>query len=296
MYDQELIENLFGKDVLKYLKNKNRGGANNQKGNTYENVFTVYQIALQAKKVLETHQKVLVASQTLAFVDDLILDHTEEDFRQHHQLKNSPTVYWGTGNKSIADDFNKQHKINQELGIKSEIKLVLSSPELYVKLSVSIPDYIQSFTQVCHFYYETSLRILLLKESGLVEAIKYLCYTENPPKDKIEYVLKALLGAWEGCDKSNTSILEILKEAKNVSPSYIRCFTDNAQIDPQVELILAGIEGLKYINSRGFLILEYEELDYRELEYDCTTEAFKRFQQRVINSKPQTFDELVQLC
>ena len=50
MYKIEQIRELFDDTVVQYLSNKNRGGTSNAKGNTYENFFAVYQLALLSRK------------------------------------------------------------------------------------------------------------------------------------------------------------------------------------------------------------------------------------------------------
>lgn len=74
MYESQQIEQLFGNDVLKYLIKKNQGGVSNEKGNTYENFFAVYQLALLSPEVIENKREIVFYSQILAFIDDLIID------------------------------------------------------------------------------------------------------------------------------------------------------------------------------------------------------------------------------
>ncbi|MEQ8969912.1 MAG: hypothetical protein RIE73_05895 [Coleofasciculus sp. C1-SOL-03] len=79
MYQPEQIQELFGKQVLDYLKNKNKGGIVNEKGNTYENFFAVYKISVLSKDVLENEKEIFFASQIMAFVDDLIINDIQEN-------------------------------------------------------------------------------------------------------------------------------------------------------------------------------------------------------------------------
>jgi hypothetical protein len=72
MYSEAQIRDRFGDEALNYLKDKNRGGTNSEKGNTYENFFAVYQLALLAQQVIEQNEVIYLASQILAFVDDLV--------------------------------------------------------------------------------------------------------------------------------------------------------------------------------------------------------------------------------
>lgn len=104
MYTTNQIRELFGNEVLKYLQDKNRGGISGEKGNTYEDFYAIYQIALLAQEVIETNQEINFSSQIFVFVDDLIIDRKGNTPLQHYQLKNSTSVSWGSGLKSIADD------------------------------------------------------------------------------------------------------------------------------------------------------------------------------------------------
>jgi hypothetical protein len=92
MYTNEQIRQLFGSDVLSYLANKNRGGISGEKGNTYENFFAVYQLALLAKEVIENQREINFYSQIIAFVDDLIIVCQDDITFQHYQLKNRTDV------------------------------------------------------------------------------------------------------------------------------------------------------------------------------------------------------------
>lgn len=134
MYTDEQIRELFGNEVLQYLTHKNRGGVSGEKGNTYENFFAVYQLALLAQEVIESHKEIKLFTQVLAFVDDLIVDRKNDTPLQHYQLKNSSSVAWGTGLKSISDDFKKQYDLNQSLAREAEINLVVSYQELKTDL------------------------------------------------------------------------------------------------------------------------------------------------------------------
>ncbi|KAB0244000.1 hypothetical protein EZJ55_00190 [Microcystis aeruginosa EAWAG127a] len=53
MYTDELIQTIFGEDALTYIKNKNRGGTNNNKGKEYEDFFAIYKLSEIAKQIVE---------------------------------------------------------------------------------------------------------------------------------------------------------------------------------------------------------------------------------------------------
>ncbi|HEY9600725.1 MAG TPA: hypothetical protein V6C85_03885 [Allocoleopsis sp.] len=293
MYTNEQIRQLFGSDVLSYLANKNRGGISGEKGNTYENFFAVYQLALLAKEVIENQRKINFYSQIIAFVDDLIIVCQDDITVQHYQLKNRTDVAWGNGPQSITDDFSKQYALNQSMSRESKLHLIVSSQELSVRLSESLPAAIKAYSQVLHFPYESSLVKVIAQQPDFREAIEYLCAFENPAPDKIECVAAVLLGAWVSSDKSGVSVMEILIKAQQSTPSFIRSFSQEWQLDPEVESILSKIEGLSYNLTKGFLHWEYGDgLDEGTLPYSIDSEKFRRFQALLKRNNPTSFEEL----
>lgn len=136
---------------------------------------------------------------------------------------------------------------------ESKLYLVVSSQELKLRLTESLPAVIKAYSQVLHFPYESSLVKVIAQEPNFREAIEYLCAFENPSPDKIECVAAVLLGAWVSSNKSGVSVMEILMKAQQSTPSFIRSFSQEWQLDPEVESILSKIEGLSYNLTKGFL-------------------------------------------
>lgn len=293
MYTNEQIREIFGSDVLRYLENKNRGGVSAEKGNTYENFFAIYQLALLSKEVIEGEISINFYSQILAFVDDLIIVYQDDTTFGHYQLKNSTDVAWGNGLQSITDDFSKQYALNQSMLRESKLYLVVSSQELKYRLNESLPAAIKAYSEVLYFPYSSSLVKVIAQQPDFREAIKYLCAFENPPPDKIECVAAVLLGAWVSSDKSGVSVLEILNRAQESTPSFIRSFSQEWQLDPEVENILSKIQGLSYNLTKGFLHWEYGDgLDTGTLPYSIDSDKFRRFQELLKRNNPSSFEEL----
>lgn len=237
--------------------NKNQGGVSNKKGNTYENFFAVYQLASLSQEVIENNLEIVFYSQIFAFIDDLIIDFKDSSSRKHYQLKNSASVTWGSGLKSISDDFCKQYELNQSISIESELYLVISDSNLKTRLDNSLPERINDYSQVVHFPYRSNIAKLITQQPDLYEAIKYLCAFSEPDPDKIECVATVLLGAWTSIDKSGASVKDILETAQKCQPSYIRSFAQQMQIDIEVANILKEIENFTYNLTKGFLHWEY---------------------------------------
>jgi hypothetical protein len=293
MYEIEQIEQLFGNDVLQYLTRKNLGGVSNEKGNTYENFFAIYKLALLSQEVIENKRNIIFYSQILAFIDDLIIDFDDNTLRHHYQLKNSITVKWGSGLKSIADDFSKQYELNQVNSIESLQHLVVSDSSLKTKLDNDLPDHISDYSQIVHFPYQSNIVKLIAQKTELYEAIKYLCAFSEPDPDKIECVATVLLGAWASTDKSGASVKEILETAQKCQPSYIRSFGQQMQIDTEVANILNQIENFTYNLTKGFLHWEYANgLEEGTLPYSIESDKFQRFQELIKRNKPTSFEDI----
>lgn len=293
MYTFEQIRDVFGDEAVEYLVNKSRGGNSGAKGNTYENFFAVYQIALLSQLVIESNKEIKFSSQLLAFVDDLIIDCQDETPLQHYQLKNSQNEKWGKGLRSISDDFKKQYDLNKSISRESQIGLVVSSPNLKTKLESTIPSAIKEYSQVIHFPYEADLVKLIAKEPKFRQAIKYLCAFDNPTPDKIECVATVLVGAWVSSAKSQVSVMDVLKKAQESSTSFIRSFKQELQLDSKVAQILGKIPDFQYNLTKGFLHWEYKGgLEEGTLSYSLETERFRQFQKRIKQKKPTCFEEL----
>lgn len=293
MYTTEQIRKLFNDEVVQYLANKNRGGANSAKGNTYENFFAVHQLALLSQSAIEDNKKIHFSSQILAFVDDLIINSEDESTLRHYQLKNSLSVTWGEGLKSISDDFKKQYELNQETLRESEISLVVSSTDLRADLEVSLPAAIKNYSRVIHFHYDANLVKVIEKEATFRQSIEYLCAFDKPDPDKIECVATVLLEAWVSSDKSNISIMEVLTKAQGLTPSYIRSFSKEWKLDLEVEEILSKIPDFQYNLTKGFFHWEFKDgLEEGTLPYSFDTEQFRKIQEFIKRSKPTCFEQL----
>lgn len=293
MYPQDLIETLFDRDTCDYLSRKHIGGTSGEKGNTYENFFAVYQLAKLARVVIEANSKIAIASQIQAFVDDLIIVMNDESLFQHYQLKNSPSVVWGTGLRSIADDFEKQYRLNQAVSKVSELNLVVSDPGLQHRLSAALPPAISPYSQVCYFPYAPTLLKVIAQELDFRQALADLSAFNHPDEDKIECVATVLLGAWVSSGKSGT-LIEVLQKAQQCQPSFIRSLSgDEVKLDVEVMKIMGEIPDFAYTLSKGFLHWAFKGgLDKGTLRYSCETEEFQRFQELIKQNSPTSFEAL----
>jgi hypothetical protein len=297
MYPPEIISELFGDAVLDYVNNKHRGGQNNAKGNSFENYFTLFQIAELACEFFETDETVIFSSQILTFLDDLVITLPQRKEVRNHQIKDIEDLSWGKAElRNLADDFEKQHRLNLELEYStSTCFMVVSRINVHQKLKNAIPESIKSFTQVSHFPSAKSVMELLSNSPRLRERLAFLSAfdEEEPDRDKLETIASVLLGAWVSSEQTQASLHELLVKTREASPSYIRSLAKDIPLDPLVKKILDNIPDFTYSLTKGFLKWNYlDGLQKGTLPYSQDDQRFESFQRLLKRDQPTDFDKL----
>lgn len=291
METEKIVFDLFGNEYLQYLKNKNRGGTANEKGNTFENFYTVYKIVELLGSVEEKEVDfIFFSAQELNFVDDLIIRNTIEKTNEHYQLKNTGKVFWGEGMRSISDDFCKQNDFNAEIKKKCKCYLVVSDEGLMLKLQSELPEKINAFTYVNYFPYEDSINKLLKKSNEFVEGLKKLCPVND--MDKLEALAVNIIGVWFSSNKTEFKLKDIYDKIINGSSVYLKPLFTNYSIDNDVKLILDKINKFEYSIDNGFFQWSYNGMDEGMLGYSCSSEKFKKFEALIKSSNPKDFENL----
>jgi hypothetical protein len=289
------IKTLFDLDTLTYYKNKRNGGNANQKGGRYEDFFSIMELAKLFHLVFNsTQQDVEIHAQADAFVDDLLISNKFENAQHHFQLKNTASVAWGKGAKSISDDFYKQKLLNDNIGIKNTRTILVCSEENKVNsLKNKKPKNIADFSDVIFFPSVETVNQLLLSHSEFRDAIKAICFSKQ--HDKLEALAKIILGHW--CDKKTTlcSAKTLLDELRGHFPNHLtRIIT--LKLLPEVEAIFSKISNFDYCVNNGYFSWEYSNgLDSGVLLYPVDSTQFYDFQQVIITQQPNQFSELESL-
>jgi len=87
--------------------------------------------------------------------------------------------------------------------------------------------------------------------------------------------------------------MDILTKAQISSPSFLRSFQIELQLDPQVKDIFDKIDGFTYDLTRGFLQWEYlDGLNEGRISYSIETTRFQNFQEFFKKNCPTFFEEL----
>ena len=292
-----LIAQAFGNDVYTYAVNKQRGGDSGKKGSRYEDFFLAYKAAKIAVENLDKpcpwpH----LQGQIFGFVDDAVVRTPTET--EYSQLKNVESISWSSGKHPLEKDFYYQYSLAVQMGDASpRTQLVVSNKDLKDKLKASMPNAISAHTQVLHFPYgDGSKNRLLLESVELQDLLRPLSKKPNPSLADLESVFGVLIIATFN-EPDGGTVDSLLRAANLEHPYQLRLLdvVDLKQIvHVEFEGLLAAISGLSYSFDKGFFSWSGFGMS-QTMHTDCTSEEFGRFQRRIVQHKPQTFDDFEEL-
>lgn len=297
MSDQQIIDFVnqsFGTTVSEYLRNKNRGGSSGSKGNRYETFYAVYHIA-RIVPLLNQDQAghVIFSTQTLSFVDDLIVEDLKRNSKRHYQLKNSPSVAWGVGKHKICDDFRYQKTLNDAFAVSStRTCLVVPDKSRAKALAASLPRDISPYSEVDCFGVGNTLSHTLQIEPRLYDVLAQLCVEPEP--SKVDRLGALIVGEWVGRQGDRCTVSDLWEGVMRHEPNYIARVPREGLL-PEVSKILMQIRYFTYTIDKGFFVWQYGECDSGELDYPIGTDRFRDFQLELIAREPRTFAELEEL-
>ncbi len=290
---EQVVTQLFGSRALQYLQNKRRGGDSNDKGNAYELHYAVYELTKLATEFFENAVNAKIESQTLTFVDDLVVtwgSDTAKEKKSHSQLKNTQGLKWGSLEEvgSLAFDFLSQKRLNDSLKIETKgLVLVTSQSEVARDLKANMPTDIKSFSQVLDFSPDTVSQALEYTEHR--ENLKMICPFDEI--DKLEAVHATIMGAWISMGKS-CFVSDLIAKARTSNPCYIRP-EDDGILDPKCEQLLNAIPKFEFSIEGGFFSWTYGNgLEEGVFSENNLSERFAKFQQWIISKQPKTFEDI----
>lgn len=209
-------------EETKYLKNKNKGGTNNAKGERYEHFFATYQIASYMYQHLTRLKSVYLSAQLEnAFVDDLLIEEPNKH-RIYCQLKDIKKVMWGNGRLStLKYDFKRQIDICLENDEDFELKLVYSP----FNAKVTVPEEVGSYTSILHFPACSSINQLILIHSPFKDAIRNIAVNPETTDEELAGIASGILGAWLSGEQKNVSLQQISDYVQSMDKGYINMKT-----------------------------------------------------------------------
>lgn len=299
---ESLVSTLFGSGTVTYLRNKHRGGVSGGKGVRYEDLFAVAQIAEHARRLGADCSFVSVQAQVpVYFIDDLVVREQGNSPAEFcFQLKNSPDVTWGSGEKSIADDCKKQLQLATFAELPApRVVLVTSDAQCAKSLESSVPDELSGAVAVRWFPWVENTNVLCKLWPEEIEAVAWLSKHETPNFQEVSDVLKILLGVWVS-QNGNVVVADLIEEARKLSPTLIRPLvpyeTALQALTEEFKNALAEIDNFSYSIVKGFFCWEFwfpnGSVERGVFAQDCLSASFERFQDRIVRQRPVTFEEI----
>lgn len=284
------VQESIGKDALKSLNYQCTGGNNNAKGNNHESYFAVYKLVKAFNDAPD--ENIEISSQDKAFVDDLVVLNKSKNTKTSYQLKDSKSVYWHK-KKGISPYFQRQYKVDKMFYNinESETVLVLAQDSVYQLRSNDIPSSISAHTRCMHFANYDSPNKMLIENAQFKAEIGKICVAPNQT-DKLEVVVKFLIGAWSthgGTERKVSRLMELAK--KGVEPDFFKSGDSALSLDPQISKILDKISGMTYTIDNNFLIYKYGDFE-GTVRNKLDTPEFKSISDRLINQQPKNAMEL----
>ena len=278
----------MSKDNVKddYLKNKNKGGENNYKGNRYEDSYAIFQIITQiATKPKELMSISFQTQVKNAYVDDFLIENKEH--RTYHQIKNQQHISWGSEEKekTIAYDFVMQKEKSLAEDEAFHLKLVHSDAEN--DLSEKIPLQLKSCTTVEFFEDKENLNGYVLSENAFHENLKMIA-ADDKSDDNLMNIAMAFLGVWKSCNPMNkVTLLDIIERVKNIKPINL-VIEENISIGEECRKILTSIQGLSYY-IKGKMVY----WNFGNFKGSCLWS--EDIEQQIIQKKPQNKFEILSI-
>lgn len=201
----------------RYLRNKHKGGRNNNKGSRYESFYAVYCLAVLMDEYKSQRDMVLLTSQVPdAFVDDLLVIKPTSE-KLYSQLKDVKGLTWKA--KKLEYDFRRQMELLQREGAYFHLYLVYSDRDSKV---LDIPKSISSCTKAVFFPAHESLNQLLLSYSPFRDAISQIAVGGQGVKnDELFGIAGALLGAWNACGQTTVSLAQVVERMQQIGKGYV---------------------------------------------------------------------------
>lgn len=300
---KKMLAESLGDTWVSYITNKKRGGNNGQKGTRFEDFFTAYKLAKELVKSLgnNRYHTTSFEQQSEAIVDDLVityhLSHPSKVI--YYQCKNYQSqissTFWTSGKHSLADDFAAQiHLCRLMKQDKALTALVVSTKEAADILKDNLPTSIADHTEVfCFPYCEGKINRLVLESTELRGLLMQLTRVAQPTDDELVNTFSALMcGIIRNTEQATCQ--ELLAIAQSMSPHLIRLMPDqvaNLELAKGFEQQLTDIRELTYSFDRGFF--HWEALGMSGVyPHHCLSEEFQHFQQKIIQYRPTTFDDL----
>jgi hypothetical protein len=268
------------------------GGTSNKRGTRYEDYFVVACLIAHAPGVLDQGREVRVKEQANCPIDDLVV--SAPDRTLYHQLKTSLTETWTKSGGKLRRQFLAQLKECVGRGEVFQLVLVVPDKKRARRLQAKTPPTLARCTAV--------VRFPLLQRPGqladltgiLGPAIASLRATRFSSRTEDEAIAGAFFLAYAEHLPDSAgwcAVADVLRMIRARGLARLRQRIPLTHPDWAVaEATLGRIKGLEWWVDRGYFEWRYRPTD-TGLVGPLDGEPFRRFVDRIVKSRPETFED-----
>lgn len=271
--------------------NRDIGGANNRKGNRFEDAFAVARLLELAPLVFEGKSTVRIKEQAGCPVDDLLI--CESARRHYYQLKDDQTITWGRENGKLTTLFVTQKAECEARKEEFSLGLVVSEDHRKDSLDANMPASLTGAVTVVHFQ-RLRRPSELSRRSHLQPALKAITARREPGPSDLEQVATGFYLAWVECELDHQGFANLgdMIAWLHGQPMQVRRPVPTPPHPKwnQFESILSHINGLEWHVDRGYFEWFLRPTD-SGLSARCDSPSFRSFVDRVLATPPTTFGE-----
>lgn len=276
----------------KYLANKHRGGCNNQKGKTFEDIYATKEIIRLLSLGVNLDNTYLAVQLENTFVDDFQIVY-DDGMKTYHQCKDTETLTWEKDEKGEPFyDFRWQKEYSIANGELFQLKIVYSNDKCQIHKN-AIPALIKDVTVKEFFPAYPSLNAIVLASADFQTDIKniLLADREGHTFDKLSRFAEVIRSQWLELAIPNRAVS--LSEIKDKTVSKfgdIINFKDlpNVELSEDLKCILGRFPEFSYqVNGQNIL------WSYKNLSGQFC--IIKELNSKIIENNPSEIFQLITL-
>jgi hypothetical protein len=246
--------------------------------------------------VIEDKVPVTVREQAGCPVDDFVF--READRYHYYQLKNDQRITWGESGHKLKREYIDQKSQCDARSEDHTLTVVVSHDHRRESLEGAVPAELDGSVRVLHFP-EVRRPSELARHPDLDEPLSRLSASRSPGGELRRSIVEGFHLAWVECERAEdgscalSEILAFLKErpAHRVRRALPAVIHDRWE---EFQEILRGIPGLRFATDRGYLESSLPPRESGLIRTPCDDVGFLRFVDRVLVTRPATFDAFVE--
>lgn len=273
------------------------GGDSNKRGNRYEDFFAVFRLVQYAPKVIGEGTAVRLKEQANCPVDDLLL--VEPEAYHYHQLKADKAITWGEAGRKLEREYLAQKAECEASERPFRLVVVVADEGRRKSLTENMHADLAGCTTVFLFPALARPSDLALRKDVVGETLGELCAGRAAGVAEHQHVVRAFHTAWvdHEPDAGGFCVLgDLIARIREWGIGRLRHdWLDRPTEWADAQRVLDSISGLRWWVDRGYFEWEYPPTDRGLSQEPCGSESFKRFIQRLVETKPSSFAEFERL-